>query len=156
MDFPGFLGFGANLSKSMCGPPPCFPVISESPILAARVPSCETYRPLPGHRLGISRANPTAAAARTDTFLGARYRRIARLRGKHIAIVAIGNTLLTIAYHLLADPDARFHDLGADRYESHINKERRARNLATQLQAATGQTILIRNGKAVIVDPDAA
>ncbi|GAA4996526.1 IS110 family transposase [Actinopolymorpha pittospori] len=106
--------------------------------------------------LAATLGNIAAAAARTDTFLGARYRRIARRRGKQKAIVATGNTLLTIAYHLLTDPEARFHDLGADHYESRINKERRARNLATQLQAATGQKILIRNGKAVILEPEAA
>jgi hypothetical protein len=100
--------------------------------------------------------NIAAGAARTDTFLGARYRRLARRRGKQKAIVATGNTVLTIVYHLLADPDARFCDLGADHYESRINKERRSRNLAAQLQAATGQTIRIRNGKAVIIDPEAA
>nr|WP_238362523.1 transposase [Actinopolymorpha pittospori] len=106
--------------------------------------------------LAATPGNIAAAAARTDTFLGARYRRIARRRGKQKAIVATGNTLLTIAYHLLTDPEARFHDLGADHYESRINKERHARNLATQLQAATGQKILIRNGKAVILEPEAA
>jgi transposase len=100
--------------------------------------------------------NIAAGAARTDTFLGARYRRLARRRGKQKAIVATGNTVLTIVYHLLSDPDAQFHDLGADHYESRINKERRARNLAAQLQAATGQTIRIRNGKAVIIDTQAA
>ena len=100
--------------------------------------------------------NIAAGAARTDTFLGARYRRLARRRGTQKAIVATGHTVLTIVYHLLADPDASFHDLGADHYDSHINKERRARNLAVQLQAATGQIIRIRNGKAIIIDHEAA
>ena len=48
------------------------------------------------------------------TFLGTRYRRIARRRGTQKAIVATGNTVLTIVYHLLADPIAEFRDLGAD------------------------------------------
>jgi transposase len=100
--------------------------------------------------------NIAAAAARTDSFLGARYRRIAKRRGKQRAIVATGNTVLTIAYHLLSDPEARFRDLGADHYDSRINKERRARNLAAQLQAVTGQKIMIRNGKATIIEPEAA
>ncbi|GAA5025765.1 hypothetical protein [Actinopolymorpha pittospori] len=126
---------------------------------------CCASRPAPPEFLGPSAPSAVGPrcrwrgwgrSVRSRTFLGARYRRIARRRGNHIAIVATGNTLPTNAYHLLADPDARFHDLGADHDESRINKERRARNLATQLQAATGQTILIRNGKAVIVDPDAA
>ena len=51
-------------------------------------------------------------AGRTDTFLGARYRRLLRRRGKKKAIVAIGRSLLVIIWHLLADPDTRFHDLG--------------------------------------------
>lgn len=100
--------------------------------------------------------NIAAGAARTDSFLGARHRRIARRRGKQKAIVATGNSVLTIVYHLLADPELRFEDLGSDHYESRINKERRARNLATQLQAVTGQKIVIRNGKAVIAEPEAA
>ena len=44
---------------------------------------------------------------RTDTFLGERYRRIARRRGKKKAIVAVGRSILVIVWHLLADPDAR-------------------------------------------------
>jgi transposase len=100
--------------------------------------------------------NIVATAARTDSFLGARYRRIAKRRGKQKAIVAVGNSVLVIVYHLLGDPDARFGELGADHYDSHINKHRRARNLAAQLQALTGQRIMIRNGKAVILEPEAA
>lgn len=93
--------------------------------------------------------------SRTDTFLGDRYRRLARRRGKQKAIVAAGNSVLKAVWHLLADPDARFTDLGPNFYESRINTTRRARNLATQLQAITGQQIRIRDGKAVIVEPAA-
>jgi transposase len=100
--------------------------------------------------------NIVATAARTDSFLGARYRRIAKRRGKQKAIVATGNSVLVIVYHLLADPTATFVDLGGDHYLSRINHERRARSLASQLQAVTGQRIVIRDGKAVIVQPEAA
>jgi transposase len=92
------------------------------------------------------------AHSRADTFLGVRYRRLARRRGKQKAIVATGNSVLTVVYHLLSDPDARFCELGSGYYESRINKHRRARDLATQLQALTGQHITIRDGKAVITD----
>jgi len=92
------------------------------------------------------------ANCRSETFLGARYRRLARRRGKQKAIVATGNSVLTVVYHLLSDPDARFCDLGPNYYESRINKHRRVRDLATQLQALTGQRIAIRDGKAVITD----
>jgi transposase len=89
---------------------------------------------------------------RSQTFLGARYRRLVRRRGKQKAIVATGNSVLTIIYYLLSDPDAKFCDLGPDYYESRINKQRRARDLATQLQVLTGQHITIRDGKAIITD----
>ena len=92
------------------------------------------------------------SATRTDTFLGARYRRLARRRGKPKAIVAVGNSVLTIVYHLLSDADLDFCELGPAHYESRINKNRRARDLATQLQALTGQRIVIRDGKAIITD----
>jgi transposase len=75
------------------------------------------------------------AAGRTDTFLGERYRRIARRRGTKRAIVAVGRSILIIVWHLLADPDARFHDLGAGFYHTRINPERAKRNHIRQLEA---------------------
>jgi hypothetical protein len=53
------------------------------------------------------------AASKTNPFLGERYRPIARRRGKKRAIVAVGRSILVIVWHLLSDPEARFHDLGA-------------------------------------------
>jgi hypothetical protein len=44
------------------------------------------------------------AAGRTNTFLGERYRRIARRRGAKRAIVAVGRSILIIVWHLLSDP----------------------------------------------------
>src|SRR5215471_10070560 len=60
--------------------------------------------------------NAAAGAAKTDTFLGERYRRIARNRSSKRAIVATGRTILGIVWHLLSDPEARFHDLGPGYY----------------------------------------
>jgi len=74
-------------------------------------------------------------AGRTDTFLGARYRRIARRRGKKKAVVAVGRSLLVIIWHLLADPDTRFHELGADHYDRHTNTLTKRRNHIRQLEA---------------------
>lgn len=73
-------------------------------------------------------------ASRTDTFLGARYRRVARRRGKKRALVGVGNCALTIVWHLLADPDAAYLDLGSGFYESRVNRERHTRNLVRQLE----------------------
>ncbi|MGW2937714.1 IS110 family transposase [Streptomyces sp. NPDC001156] len=74
-------------------------------------------------------------AARTNTFLGERYRRIARHRGKKKAIVAVGRSLLVVIWHLLNDPEARFQDLGPDFYTRRIDPERRKRSHVHQLEA---------------------
>jgi transposase len=79
--------------------------------------------------------NAAVSAGRTDTFLGERYRRIARRRGRKKAVVAIGRSMLVIIWHLHADPDARYADLGSDFYDTRINPERRRRNHIRQLEA---------------------
>ena len=86
--------------------------------------------------------NAAAAVARTDTFLGERYRRIARRRGATKANVAVGRSILVIIWHLLSDPDARFHDLGPDFYAARIDPERRRRNHVRQLEAL-GYTVTL-------------
>jgi transposase len=60
--------------------------------------------------------------------------------------------VLTIAWHLLADPEAHYRELGGDYYQRRVDTERRARTLARQLQELTGQEIIIRNGRAVLSD----
>ncbi|MFF4128280.1 IS110 family transposase [Microbispora rosea] len=79
---------------------------------------------------------------RTDTFLGERYRRIARRRGKKKAAVAVGRSILTIIWHLLSDPTARFIDLGADFYDSRTDPEHRKRRHIRQLEAL-GYTVTL-------------
>jgi transposase len=74
------------------------------------------------------------SAARTDSFLGERYRRIARRRGKKRALVAVGRSILVIIWHLLNDKNARFHDLGPDYYDSRVNLNRKMRNHVRELQ----------------------
>jgi transposase len=55
-------------------------------------------------------------AAKTDTRLGALYRRIARKRGKQKAIVAVSRLICEIAWILICDPGARYEELGPDYY----------------------------------------
>jgi transposase len=76
-----------------------------------------------------------AAAAKTNTFLGERYRRIVKRRGKLKALVAIARSILTIIWHLLNDPATRYHDLGPTYYTDRIDKGHKARNHIRQLQA---------------------
>jgi transposase len=56
------------------------------------------------------------ATARTDTRLGAMYRRIARRRGKQKAIVAVSRIICEIAWILICDPAARYQELGSGYY----------------------------------------
>jgi hypothetical protein len=67
--------------------------------------------------------------------VGVLYRRIARRRGKNKANVAAGRSLLVIIWHLLSDPQARYHDLGPDFYDTHISNSPKMRNHVRQLQA---------------------
>ena len=62
--------------------------------------------------------------SKTNTFLAARYRRIARRRGQPRAVVAVGRSVLVIIWHLLKDPDARYQDLGVDHYKRHVDSAR--------------------------------
>lgn len=85
----------------------------------------------------LARALGEAAVCtnRTHTFLGARYRRLARRRGKKKAIVAVGRSILVVVWHLLNDPDTEFRDLGADHYDRHVNTLAKQRNHVRQLEA---------------------
>jgi transposase len=94
--------------------------------------------------LGATIGEIVSTAARTDTFLAERYQRIARRRGKRRAIVAVGNSVLTIIWHLLADPEATYHDLGPGYYESRISAQRRQRSLIRQLERLTGQKVALQ------------
>jgi transposase len=85
-----------------------------------------------------------AGLARTDTFLSDRYRRLARRRGKKKAIVAVGNSVLTIIWHILSEPDTRYHDLGPSYHEARINQQRRQRDLTRQLEHLTGKRVILQ------------
>jgi transposase len=76
-----------------------------------------------------------AAAGRTDTFLGERYRRLARRRGKLKAMVATARSILVIVWHLLADRTTRYRDLGASYHATRIDQNRKMHNHVRQLEA---------------------
>jgi hypothetical protein len=88
-------------------------------------------------------------AAKTDTRLGAMYRRIARKRGKQKAIVAVSRVICEIAWILICDPSARFTELGPDYYSP--------RSPARQTQARIREIERLNPGMKVILAPaDAA
>jgi transposase len=81
-------------------------------------------------------------AAKTDTFLGQRYRRLAKRMPKAKALAAIERSILVIIFALLSNPTTTFEDLGADFYDNRINKDRRTRNLVHQLETLGHQVTL--------------
>jgi transposase len=85
-------------------------------------------------------------AARTQTFLGERYHRIARRRGKAKAQVAVARSILVIIWHLLSDPAARYADLGPGYYQARTDTDRKIRNHIRQIQALGFDVTLTKAG----------
>jgi transposase len=50
-------------------------------------------------------------------------------------VFAVAHTMIVIVWHLLADPDATYDDLGADFSDRRTNTEARQRQLVRQLEA---------------------
>src|SRR5215510_9325193 len=71
----------------------------------------------------------------TDTFLGERLRRLTRRLGATKAMCAVGRSILVIVWHLLADPAARFTDLGPGWHDQQAGRDRKIRGHLRQLKA---------------------
>jgi transposase len=78
--------------------------------------------------IGAAIGEASISAGRTNSFLGAKYRRLVKRMPKKKALVATGNSILTIFHALLSDPEATYTDLGSDYYERRMNIRRQARN----------------------------
>jgi len=75
-----------------------------------------------------------AAARSHDTYLSAQYWRLARRIGKKKAALAVGHSILVIAWHLLTN-NTDYTDLGGDYFTRRIdNTPRRRQRLITELQ----------------------
>jgi transposase len=100
-------------------------------------------KPKKGNSYARAAAGQAAiGAAGTATFLGERYARIARRRGGAIAQVAVARSIMIIVWHLLADPAARYRDLGPDWHATHVNRDKKIRNHIRGLQAL-GLTVTV-------------
>jgi transposase len=75
-----------------------------------------------------------AAARSRDTYLSAQYWRLARRIGKKKAAVAVGHSILVIAWYLLTD-NCDYQDLGGD-YFVRRDTERARQRAVAQLQAS--------------------
>jgi len=81
-----------------------------------------------------------AAARSRDTYLSAQFWRLARRIGKKKAAVAVGHSILVIAWHLLTE-DCNYHELGGDFFIRRDSDRARQRAVA-QLQALGYQVTL--------------
>ena len=81
-----------------------------------------------------------AAARSRDTYLSAQYWRLARRIGKKKAAVAVGHSILVIAWHLLTE-DCDYQDLGGD-YFVRRDTERQRQRAVAQLQALGYRVVL--------------
>jgi transposase len=104
-------------------------------------------KPKKGNSYARAAAGQAAiGAAGTATFLGERFGRIARRRGGAIAQVAVARSIMIIIWHLLADPAARYRDLGPDWHATHVNRDKKIRNHLRGLQAL-GLTVTVTDGE---------
>lgn len=82
-----------------------------------------------------------------DTFLKARYHRLAARRGKKRAIVAVAHSILVSAYHMLTHRQP-YHELGGD-YLDQRKKEAKVSYLIRRLEKLTGGSVSIEIHPAV-------
>ena len=94
--------------------------------------------------LGAVTGETAVAAGRTQTREGARYRRLARRRGKAKAQVAVGNTQLKVYHKLLSSPGMRYEDLGPDYYERQAGIRRQIAHHVGKLGALGFEVTLAR------------
>ena len=81
-----------------------------------------------------------AAARSRDTYLSAQYWRLARRIGKKKAAVAVGHSILVIAWYLLTD-NCDYRDLGGD-YFARRDTDRQRQRAVAQLQALGYRVVL--------------
>src|SRR5690349_9872384 len=84
------------------------------------------------------------SAGKTATREGARYRKLARRRGKAKAQVALGNTQLKVYHKLLSSPGTRYQDLGPDYYDRQRNIRRQIAHHIGKLGALGFEVTLCR------------
>ena len=75
------------------------------------------------------------ASRSKDTYLSAQFQRLRARRGPKRAAIAVAHSILVIVYHLLANPEAEYRDLGGDYFlqKNKGQQERRAVNILQTL-----------------------
>ena len=73
-----------------------------------------------------------AASHQKETYLAAQYKRLVKRRGKKKALIAVGHSILVIAYHVLQTRTS-YQDLGGDYFERR-NVDKQRKRLIRQLE----------------------
>lgn len=82
------------------------------------------------------------AASRTkDTYLSAQFYRLRARCGPRRAAVAVAHSIITIVYHLLADPEAVFRELGGDYF--YKRNEEQVKNRAIRTLESLGLQVTL-------------
>jgi transposase len=84
--------------------------------------------------VGAALGEASSSAGRTQTFLGAKLRRLCRHMPKKKAQGAVMRTQLAIAHALLSDPAAEYRELGPGYYEQKAGTRRQARGHVRSLE----------------------
>jgi transposase len=92
--------------------------------------------------IGAALGESAAAVSRTQTFLGARLRRLVRHTPKKKAQLAVMRTQLAAAHALLSGPEAEYHDLGPGCYDQRASAARQARGHIRSLERLGWKVIL--------------
>jgi transposase len=82
-----------------------------------------------------------SASHTKDNYLSAQYQNIARRRGRKKACIAVGHSILCIAYHLLSDSERTYTDLGPD-YFTTRKKDQLTQQLLRRLHSLGYQVTL--------------
>jgi transposase len=123
---------------------------------AGHLVSWAKYGPRPGSPSARANLGPPAgqpwlasalgeagiSASRTKTFLD-RAPPPGQPPRQTACLVAVGNSLLVIAWHLLSDPDACFADLGPG-WHDRLAPLRRKRQLIAELERLSGKKVLLQ------------
>jgi len=96
-----------------------------------------------------------AAVSSKDTYLRSQYRRLSPRRGKLRARKAVGHSILVACWHILANPDATYIDLGPNWLDRRNTPAVRARRKLSELRSLGCEVLHNNDGTTTIVLPAA-
>jgi len=93
-----------------------------------------------------------AASRSKDSYFSAQFHRLRARRGDKRAAVAVAHSILIVVYHLLAEPEAVYHELGGD-YFLKRNAEQEQQRAVRKLETL-GFTVTLTPGPAAAPAPN--